>query len=158
MSFIEAIRTVLNKYAVFQGRARRAEYWWWALFAALVGIVVQVLLVVAGGPSAASVQISVPGSTVVDWQLAESQQLGAGYWIAFALMVVISLALVLPSLAVTVRRLHDTGRSGWWILFELVPLVGPIVMLVFYLTPGAIGENAYGPDPKAPPSPEAIAL
>lgn len=58
------------------------------------------------------------------------------------------LAIFLPSLAVTFRRLHDTGRSGWWVLLGIIPLVGFIVLLVFTATEGQAGANEYGPDPK----------
>ena len=61
----------------------------------------------------------------------------------------VGLALLLPSLAVTVRRLHDTGRSGWWILIGLVPLIGAIVLLVFEVQDSQPGTNSYGPSPKA---------
>lgn len=60
-----------------------------------------------------------------------------------------ALAVLLPSLAVTVRRLHDTGRTGWWVLIGLVPLIGIIVILIFMVLEGQPGDNAYGPDPKA---------
>lgn len=60
-----------------------------------------------------------------------------------------ALAVFLPTLGVTVRRLHDTGRSGWWILLGIIPLVGPIILIVFYATEGAPTDNAYGPNPKA---------
>jgi uncharacterized membrane protein YhaH (DUF805 family) len=62
--------------------------------------------------------------------------------------VIVALALLLPSLAVTVRRLHDTGRSGWWILIGLIPLIGAIVLLVFECQDSQPGTNAYGPSPK----------
>ena len=58
------------------------------------------------------------------------------------------LALFIPNLAVAVRRLHDTGRSGWWLLFGLVPIIGTIVILIFYLQNSSPGENQYGPNPK----------
>jgi uncharacterized membrane protein YhaH (DUF805 family) len=64
----------------------------------------------------------------------------------------VALAVLLPNLAVAVRRLHDTGRSGWWILLGLIPLVGGIILLVFYVSDGNPGPNAYGPDPKQPQS------
>lgn len=65
--------------------------------------------------------------------------------------LVYSLAVLLPSLAVGVRRLHDTGRSGWWLLLSLIPLIGAIVLVVFFATEGERQPNAYGPDPKAVP-------
>lgn len=63
------------------------------------------------------------------------------------------LAVLIPSLAVAFRRLHDTGRSAWWLLIGLVPLVGAIVLIVFLATPGDTGDNQYGPDPKLAPAP-----
>lgn len=63
-----------------------------------------------------------------------------------------ALALLIPSIAVGVRRLHDTGRSGWWLLIGLIPLVGTIVLIVFLATEGRRGDNEYGPDPKQVPA------
>ena len=62
------------------------------------------------------------------------------------------LAVLIPGLAVGVRRLHDTGRSGWWLLIGLVPLIGAIVLIVFMATDGEPGDNAYGPNPKFAPA------
>jgi uncharacterized membrane protein YhaH (DUF805 family) len=67
----------------------------------------------------------------------------------FFLYFLYGLAVLLPGLAVTFRRLHDTGRSAWWILIGVIPIVGSIVLLVFTCLPGAAGPNQYGPDPKA---------
>ncbi|MFJ9823130.1 DUF805 domain-containing protein [Streptomyces sp. NPDC101160] len=68
------------------------------------------------------------------------------------LYTIYALAVLLPSLGVTVRRLHDTGRSGWWILIDLIPFVGAIILIVFLATEGASHDNAYGPNPKAAPA------
>ncbi|MEU0407388.1 DUF805 domain-containing protein [Streptomyces griseorubiginosus] len=68
-------------------------------------------------------------------------------WIVFLPI----LAFLLPGLAVTARRLHDTGRSGWWILFQLVPIAGPITLFVFSVLDGEPGDNKYGPNPKLAP-------
>ena len=65
------------------------------------------------------------------------------------LTILVTLCLFLPSLAVSVRRLHDTGHAGWWVLIDFVPIVGPIVLLVFVLSGGDYAENQYGPSPKA---------
>ena len=118
---------------MFSGRARRSEYWWWALFAFVVDLVVnaiggfQPILVVLGrGPS---------GESTV-WSL---------------LAAAVTLALLLPGLAVFVRRLHDNGRSGWWWLIALVPLVGFIVLLVFLVQKGSPESNMYGPPASATP-------
>jgi uncharacterized membrane protein YhaH (DUF805 family) len=114
---------VLRQYADFSGRARRTEYWMFALFSTVIGIVLGVL----------------------DNLLGLSFMSGSTGWLS----LLFSLAILLPSLAVGVRRLHDTGRTGWWLLIGLVPLVGLIVLIVFFVAPGNPGANAHGPDPKA---------
>ena len=82
--------------------------------------------------------------------VAETAEDGAASPLAF-LPVLYTLVILLPSLAVAIRRLHDTGRSGWWILIALIPLVGTIVLIVFYVQDGDAGDNAYGTNPKAAP-------
>jgi uncharacterized membrane protein YhaH (DUF805 family) len=114
---------VLRQYAVFTGRARRTEYWMFTLFSVIIAIVLAVLDSLLG-------LSFMPGGTGL---------LGLLY----------SLAVLLPSLGVSIRRLHDTGRTGWWLLIGLVPLVGAIVLIVFLATAGTVGSNSYGPDPKA---------
>jgi uncharacterized membrane protein YhaH (DUF805 family) len=108
---------VLSKYVDFSGRAPRSEYWWWVL--ALVGAAFAVSFVVAiftGDPD-----------------------------VADGLVGLLWLGTILPSLAVGARRLHDTDRSGWWLLIGLVPLVGGIVLLVLMATEGSRHPNRYGP-------------
>ncbi|MGS0892656.1 DUF805 domain-containing protein [Burkholderia stagnalis] len=122
MNFTEAVRAVFNQYAKFEGRARRAEYWYFALLTAVVSIVCQVVAMAGQGGS------------------------------AFALLpaivaLVVSLALVVPSIAVTVRRLHDTGRSGWFLLIAFIPVVGGIILLVWMCARGTEGPNRFGADP-----------
>ena len=112
---------VLKKYAVFTGRARRAEYWYYALFTVIIALVLYGLAALFRG--------SVGGLFSV---------LGGVYGIA----------TLLPGIGVTVRRLHDTGRSGWWILIDFVPFVGWIVLLVFMCMDSQPGENKWGPNPK----------
>ena len=111
----------LKKYAVFSGRARRKEYWMYALF---IGIIYIVLAIIAGASKSTA---------------------------GLALLGIFYLAILLPSLAVGVRRLHDTGRSGWWLLFGIVPLVGGITLLVFSCLDSEPGPNKYGPNPKEAP-------
>lgn len=118
MGFLDAVKSVYTNYVNFQGRARRSEYWWWFLFYLIV------VLVLAGGVSAIS------------------DTLGG------ALYAIFVLGSILPAIAVQVRRLHDTGRSGWWVLISLIPLVGFIVLLIFYASDSQPGENKYGPNPK----------
>jgi len=115
---------VLKKYAVFNGRARRKEYWYFVLF----NIIVSVILAVIDGMT---------GSFSAD----------AGVGI---LSGIYSLAVFIPTAAVTFRRLHDTGRSGWWLLMVLLPFIGAIVLLIFMVQDSKPGENRFGPNPKEP--------
>jgi uncharacterized membrane protein YhaH (DUF805 family) len=114
---------VLRQYAVFTGRARRTEYWMFTLFSVIISIVLAVLDNLLG----------------LSFQAGSTGLLGLLY----------SLAVLLPSIGVSIRRLHDTGRSGWWLLIGLVPLVGAIVLIVFFATAGNVGPNSHGQDPKA---------
>ena len=107
---------------MFWGRARRKEYWYYFLFNALIAIVLGIIDGVTG---------------------TFSREVGLGL-----LGGLYSLAVFIPGFAVSVRRLHDTGKSGWWLLIPLVPLVGVIVFLVFTVKDSEPGENQYGPNPK----------
>ncbi|MFZ0266853.1 DUF805 domain-containing protein [Caulobacter sp.] len=121
----------LKKYAEFSGRARRLEFWLFALFIALVEIVYWVLMAATGN--------------------FDPSRYGAVNGLGMALMglfTIFGLAIIVPSLAVTFRRLHDTDRSAWWLLISLLPVIGGLVLLVFYLLPGTPGPNRFGPDPK----------
>ena len=113
---------VLKKYAVFKGRARRKEYWYFILFNTIISFVLSVMEEAAGG-------------------LGPEEVVGL-------LGGIYALAMLIPTLAVSVRRLHDTGRSGWWILIVLIPFIGFIVMLVFMVLDGTPGQNQYGANPK----------
>jgi uncharacterized membrane protein YhaH (DUF805 family) len=110
---------VLRQYAVFDGRARRKEYWMFVLF----NIVIAAALAIVGRV------VGLDG----------------------ALRGLYVLGVLIPSLAVSVRRMHDTGRSGWWLLVVLVPLVGWLIVLYFMAQAGETGGNSHGPDPKADP-------
>ncbi len=114
---------VLKNYVGFSGRARRKEYWMFVLFNVIFAIVAMVLDNVLG---------------------LASKELGYG-----PIYGLYALAMILPSLAVAARRLHDIGKSGWWQLIALIPIIGVIVLIVWYATDGDRGDNAYGPDPKA---------
>jgi len=119
VSFVDAIKSVMSKYATFSGRARRSEYWFWVL-----------AQIIASGIASA-----------LDRATGQTAQVGI-------ISTILSLALLLPSLAVGARRLHDTSRSAWWLLIGLIPVVGAIVLIVFFAT-DSHGDNAYGPSPKA---------
>jgi uncharacterized membrane protein YhaH (DUF805 family) len=113
---------VLKQYADFSGRARRKEYWMFALFNVIFIITAMIL-------------DNVLGLTIGELPY------GVFYFLY-------SLAVLIPGLAVYVRRLHDIGKSGWMILIALIPLIGPIWLLVLTLTDSNHGENQYGPNPK----------
>ncbi len=119
---------VLRKYAVFGGRARRKEYWFFTLFYLIFLIALKIIEANAGW-------------VAVD---PDDPRNSMGY-----LSTTYELALFIPALAVTIRRLHDTGRSGWWVLINFVPLIGWIVTIVFMAEEGELIDNEYGPDPKA---------
>jgi uncharacterized membrane protein YhaH (DUF805 family) len=126
---------VLRKYAVFTGRARRKEFWMFTLFFVLFSL----------------------GFALVDKVLGTTFGLEKGIWSDELISLftgwgwfesVFSLALFVPSLAVTFRRLHDIGKSGWWILLFFIPIIGWIILLVWHCTDSDEGENKYGPNPK----------
>jgi len=113
---------VLRNYAVFSGRARRKEYWMFALFNIIFLVVALVI-------------DNVIGTTIK----------GLPYGLFYCLY---GLAVLIPGLAVAVRRLHDVGKSGWFIFICLIPIVGAIWLLVLYCTEGDAGQNEYGTNPK----------
>ena len=112
----------LKNYAVFSGRARRKEYWMFVLFNAIFFIIAIILDNVLG--------------TAI-----ENVGYGLFYFLYF-------LAVLIPSLAVAIRRLHDVGKSGWFLLISLIPIIGAIWLLVLLCTKGDAGENKYGANPK----------
>jgi len=118
---------MFENYSNFSGRARRSEYWYFRLATAVIFFALiafaGLLAIVIGGALA--------------------------FQIAMAIFFIYILLSVIPSLAVTVRRMHDLGKSGWNVLISFIPLVGPIWFLVLLATEGEHGENYYGPDPKS---------
>ena len=117
MKCTESVKTVYSKYATFSGRATRSEYWWFVLFL-YATILCVVLLGVATG-------IDKPFLALI------------GIFVAISFI---------PIVALRVRRLHDIGKSGWWIFLGLVPYIGEFILFIFSVM-GSDGENEYGPDP-----------
>ncbi len=109
--------TVLKKYAVFSGRARRKEYWYFVLFNVLISLVLG----------------------FIDGLLGLTPE-GSGFGLLGGFY---SLAVLIPGIAVAVRRLHDTGRSGWWLLIGFIPIIGVIVLIVFLASESQPGQNQY---------------
>lgn len=121
-----------RRYFDFSGRSRRMEFWMFQLLIFIVYVVVMIVAtVLGGGMEAGNVG---PG--------------GAAAGIVFIAFGIWGIATIIPSLALAVRRLHDTDRSGWWILIGFVPIVGALVLLYFYLIEGTRGPNSFGQDPK----------
>lgn len=135
MGFGEAIKHVFNNYANFSGRARRSEYWYWTLFNIIVSAV---LGGISGGVTSA---MSLGGL--------DSESLTSSL-MSSSLSTIWALAVLIPSFAVCVRRLHDIGKSGWSYLIGLVPVVGWIVLIVWFLKDSNQGPNQYGDSPKYP--------
>lgn len=121
MGFVDAVRTCWKKYGDFDGRAVRSEFWWWVLFMVLVQFAAAIVL------------------TIV---LIIFQNLGFLQWLSVLIFMVIVLAFILPSIAVSVRRLHDRDLSGWFYLLGFVPF-GGLVLFIFYVLPGTPGPNRY---------------
>ena len=112
---------VLKKYIVFSGRARRKEYWYFVLFNTIIGFVLGIIEGLAG---------IAPGTEYS------------------VLAILYSLAVLLPGIGVSIRRLHDTGRSGWWLFIALIPLIGSIILLIYMVSDSQAETNQYGPSPK----------
>lgn len=158
----------LKRYAEFSGRSRRMEYWMWFVFQFLVGIAFSVILMAVGGAAMVGASANSPGALMAA---------GGGILIVWALWALFGLAMIIPGIAVAVRRLHDTNRSGWWLLApagayfimwiglfmaasgsaigRLLMTVGgiggvvlAITLLVFMFLDGTPGTNRYGADPK----------
>lgn len=124
----------LTQYGDFHNRARRREFWW---FVFIEWFVIWFL-------AAMTATMAVSSGAFEDGKL-ETSQLTLSFWIFYVATVVVGLALIVPYFAVTVRRMHDTGRSGWWALFLLFL---PIVVWIIALFDGDAQPNKYGPDPK----------
>ena len=127
MDFRTAVRSFWSNYSNFKGRSRRSEYWFISLFLFLTNL------------AAAVIDLALMDGDVDRFIANGGGGIVGLIWI---------LATLVPALAVLIRRLHDTGRSGWWALIGLVPLVGAIVLLVFTVEDSHAGENNYGPSPK----------
>lgn len=152
MSFADAIRTCFSKYATFSGRARRSEFWFFALLIFIVDAVLGIVAAVLGASALLSDPAALSSGTAT---------LPAGALAVYGVMGLFGLAVLLPWLAVTVRRLHDTNRSGGFWFLNLIPFVGQIIVLVFTILEGTAGPNRFGDDPKgspvaAAPAPAAV--
>ena len=119
IAFMDAVKACFSKYADFNGRSPRAEFWYFILFNAVVGVVLFTL--------AAAV---------------------ASFFIYIYYLY--ALAVMVPNIAVSIRRMHDIGRSGWWVLISLVPMIGSIWFIVLAALPSQLGSNQFGSNPYGP--------
>lgn len=141
MSPVTAVRSVFSQYANFNGRARRSEYWWYYLFLIILTIVAVIIDVV--------ITVAVFGVNTTTTSTSYTAESGGFLPICTGIL---SLATLLPTLAVTARRLHDTNKTGWIQVISYIPIVniiGGIVMIVLCAIDGDRGPNRYGPDPKS---------
>jgi len=138
MSFMDSVKTVFGKYATFSGRALRSEFWWYVLFIFIAQIVLGMVDRTIFGPSELMNMSSTGMQEGMSFSFSYQPQPITGIFM---------LATLVPSLAVGARRLHDTGRSGWWQLIGIIPLIGIIVLIIFWASQGKEDENQYGANP-----------
>lgn len=135
MDFQTAVKTCLSNYATFTGRAARPEFWWFVLFGIIVHVIANMIDRILFG-----------GTAVHTYAGGMSMSM---YYHPRFLGSIASLVLLLPNLAAGARRLHDTGKSAWLLLLVLVPVIGWLALLYFYVQPGDAGANTFGPPPVA---------
>jgi uncharacterized membrane protein YhaH (DUF805 family) len=128
---IEWMMMPLKRYADFSGRSRRKEYWFFVLGVFIAAIVLSIIERIAG----------------------LSGMVGGVYG---PLTTILLFGVIIPSIAVQVRRFHDQDKSGWFVLLSLIPFIGAIIVLVFMFLEGTKGPNRFGPDPKDPGSVETF--
>ena len=127
MDFQRALRSFWKRYRDFRGRSRRSEYWFIQLFLVVTNIAVAII-----------------DLALMGWDVDRFIANGGGGIVGLVWILV----TIVPAVAVLVRRLHDTGKSGWWALVGFLPLVGAVVLLVFTVTDSSPGENKFGLSPK----------
>ncbi len=125
MNFVDAVKSAFARFADFATRSSRSEFWWFMLFYFLVVLVVSII-----------------GFTI------ESSVFGQGMEMTSGIIdLLIFLVFIVPTISVTARRLHDTGRSGWWQLMALIPLLGALILLFWVVKRGEDGDNRFGANP-----------
>lgn len=145
MNFVESTKTVFTKYATFQGRASRSEFWWWQLFSIILKIVATIADGAMVGTAHAQDAVNSMAAPVADMAMAPE----AMHVVSPAmpiLSLVVSLGLLIPSIAVSARRLHDVNKSGWWLLIAFT-IVGLIPLLIWYVKKSDEGSNRFGTAP-----------
>ena len=152
MDMGKAIKTCFRKYATFTGRARRSEFWFFYLFNYIISIALSLVgtIVTVGIIFAKVLPVAMAGAVTDEFIMETGMTAPATMLVIYAIVSLYSLAAFLPGLAVTWRRLHDIGKSGAHYFLGLIPLVGPIILLVWLCRDSQPGDNRFGPNPKAP--------
>ncbi len=142
VSFPDAVRMFFRRYTDFQGRSRRSEYWWVQLFHIIIYFAFSILAGIFGMIGASA------------------EQPGPLFWLFFGILMLYGIAVIIPGLALTVRRLHDVNITGWLLIGAIIPLINILVGLAIFVIcfiPGTVGPNKYGPDPKGGVAPDTFA-
>lgn len=129
-------KCVFENYANFSGRARRREYWYFCLAMWIINMIMQFVSALSTAALLTADSSSSAGLTIPT--------------IVSSIMLLISLAVLIPSIAVCIRRLHDIGKSGLYLLLSFIPLVGGIILLIWFCRDSEVGANKWGPNPKNP--------
>ncbi len=128
----------LKNYTTFEGRARRKEYWMFMLVYLLINLILRILVKVTGPETYFNEQT----------YTMETTDSSAIYILLTIIYFIFLIGTLLPTIAITVRRLHDTGRSGWWYFINFLPFVGSFILFIFLVLEGHEQENQYGPNPR----------
>ncbi len=148
MTFGKSISKCFRNYAVFTGRASRSEYWWFALFNFIIGLLIAAIFVaVLYFTLRSRLNASPMGAVISSDSILSDEELETWATTLTAIYGLYGLLVFLPSLGVTIRRLHDSGRSGWNYLWVLFPFIGSIILLIFLLMPSMPAANKYGDEP-----------
>ncbi len=131
MGFIESIKSGFIRYFDFTTRSSRSEYWWWILFTWFVSIILAVVSSTLFGPT---IEQTNTGGTTYSY--------GGGI-----LGAIFALLVLIPSIAISCRRLHDIDKSGWWQLIAFIPLIGVLILLYWFIKSGNVGQNRFGANP-----------
>ncbi len=138
--------TVQNRYAQFTGRATRSEFWYFMLFSMIISIILSILDGALGtGYTYDIAEVALETTSVAAASVTTEQTIGY-------MSTLYSFTILIPTIAVSIRRLHDSGKSGWWLLIGIIPIVnfiGIFVLIYFYIKDSQPDENNYGENPKA---------
>ena len=141
MGFTEAIKHVFSNYATFQGRASRSEFWWFYLFMIIANSIISIPYTIGLATSANTMTVNEATGQVTSGGLSGLAIFG------IVLLVIWLLATIIPLIAVSVRRLHDTDRSGGWWWLNFLCCIGGIILIIFYVQPSTPGPNRFGEGP-----------